>query len=208
MMYLLVLANDSIVDMTLVMSTEQRPVPFIRSLDTQSHPLPFRCVYAVESEESSIIYDLEKVINGIFPEVRDGRTFYRVNPNVIKRLLNFMVLKKLVREIEVDSGEIASSREDIEALERQERRSPFRFSMTGIPMGTVLTFTGDKTQTATVVSDTEIEYNGEKLATSPAALRALEKIGQPKKNGVQGPLFWEYNGKTLDEWRSEHDNLR
>lgn len=209
MHYLLTLANESMPDATMIVVTEKNPVAYIRSLDNLSIPLPFRCVYAVESDTPTPLYDLEKAIPGIFPDtkIRENRNFYGFNPNVIKRLLNLLVSQKLVREIDIDNEEITNSVEDVEALEKQERRTKFRFSMVGIQPDSILTFSKDKSITAKVINDTEIEYEGVKTTTSLAARKALEKVGKPSKYGVQGPLYWEYKDKTLAEWRYDKEEF-
>ena len=43
------------------------------------------------------------------------------------------------------------------------------------------------------------------MSLSAAAVKAFKSIGKPKKS-LQGSLFWEYKGKTLNDLRNEIDN--
>ena len=52
------------------------------------------------------------------------------------------------------------------------------------------------------------EIGGEcAMSLSAAAVKAFKSIGKPKKS-LQGSLFWEYKGKTLNDLRNEIDNQK
>jgi len=55
-----------------------------------------------------------------------------------------------------------------------------------------------------VINIKQVKYNDTIMSLSAAAFEALESIGISWKS-VQGPLFWEYDGKTLDDLRSDID---
>lgn len=97
--------------------------------------------------------------------------------------------------------EIAEDQVELEALHReQSRRDVFRFSMVDIPVGSTLTFSKDETITAHVVDDKKIEFEGQVMTTSAAAVKVLQRLGG-KLNQAQGPLYWMYEGETLVERR-------
>jgi hypothetical protein len=72
--------------------------------------------------------------------------------------------------------------------------------MVDIPVGSVLTFTRDKERTCRVVDSRNVEFEGEKISLSESARRIFEGLGYIWKT-VQGPLYWEYEGETLEERR-------
>ena len=76
-------------------------------------------------------------------------------------------------------------------------RPRFRFSMVDISPGTIITFRGDDTITAEVFDDRHIIFDGEVMTLS----RAASRIRGPFNDN--GPRWWIYRGKTLDERRRE-----
>lgn len=84
--------------------------------------------------------------------------------------------------------------------EARERRAPFRFSMIDIPYGAEIIFSRDENVKAKVFDDRLIELNGERTSISSAAQKLLN-VEWP----AQGPLYWIYEGETLDERRQRID---
>lgn len=81
-------------------------------------------------------------------------------------------------------------------------RKRFSFSSVGIPIGAKLKFTRDKTKICTVVSDNEVEYEDQRYSLSRLAHKFITELGYDWKS-IQGPKFFEYNDKTLNELRKE-----
>lgn len=77
-----------------------------------------------------------------------------------------------------------------------ERKSPFSFFKCGIKTGEVITYVNDAKITCTVASDREINYNGQLTSLSALAKKLLNR-----KNGVQGTLYFSYNGEILSALR-------
>jgi hypothetical protein len=70
----------------------------------------------------------------------------------------------------------------------------------GIPLGTQLTLSRGKDVYATVVEGNKVQYEGQIMSLSAAALTALHKLGY-KSPAASGSDYWTYDGKTLDEVR-------
>ncbi len=81
-----------------------------------------------------------------------------------------------------------------------ERRPPFRFSLADIPIGAELQFIRDEKMVCKVINDRTVEFLGERKSLSAAASELLSKSGR-KSTQVQGPIYWLYEGETLEERR-------
>ena len=97
-----------------------------------------------------------------------------------------------------DQQEI-EDREKAEEAERAYRRGPFTFSSIDVKPGEIIAFVSDPTITATVVDDKHIKIGDSITSLSRAAQDILGK------SALQGPIYWTYNGKILDEIRSEKE---
>lgn len=85
----------------------------------------------------------------------------------------------------------------VAALERMEN---FSFSKCNIPVGSILHYVDDKAITCTVVSDKKVLYNGAEYSLS-----ALAKLLHGKWRAYQGPKWFVYEDKLLDEIRNQMD---
>lgn len=77
-----------------------------------------------------------------------------------------------------------------------ERRSPFSFYKCGIKDGAKIVYINDSSIICTVAGDREINYNG-----TNTSLTALAKKLLKKDNGIQGTLYFTYNGEVLSALR-------
>ena len=85
----------------------------------------------------------------------------------------------------------------------RKRREPFRFSMIGLSEGDEIEFIDDRNTVAVVADDTHVTYKGELYSLS--GLASLLK----NRPNTQGPLYFIYNGVTLNELRNEKEsNIR
>lgn len=78
-------------------------------------------------------------------------------------------------------------------------RPRFRFSMANIHPGAIITFKTNETITAEVYDDRHILFQGEIMTLS----RAASRIRGPKHDN--GPKWWMYRGKTLDQRRRDNE---
>jgi len=168
----------------------------IRSLDNTNMPLPFSCFFAAEVDKIDFV---EKQLHDAFGDhrVRSNREFFRLSP---ERAVSAIMIASYK---DVTPGkDFVETEEDQRALDKaRQRKSVFRFSLVDVSPGSVLTFTRDPNITCTVVDDRKVSFEGELVSLSTAADLALRKVGVAWKS-VQGPVYWEYDGETLDEMRT------
>ncbi|MCK0538087.1 hypothetical protein [Alcanivorax quisquiliarum] len=71
-----------------------------------------------------------------------------------------------------------------------------------IAPGTLLIFKPAPALQAQVVEGSRVEFMGETLSFSGAAIKAFRQIGHPRKV-ARGPDYWCWEGVTLTEWSVE-----
>jgi hypothetical protein len=95
--------------------------------------------------------------------------------------------------------DIAEDDEGIEALERKvSKRRVYKFSDAHVNPGDILSYAKDDSISATVVSENKIEFEGEVLSLSKAALKLLHREGYAWKQ-ANGWVYWMKDGETLSE---------
>ncbi len=72
--------------------------------------------------------------------------------------------------------------------------------MVNIPPGAELSFVNDQNIRVKVIDDRYVEFNGEVTSLSHATQKALG-VEWP----AQGPIYWMYEGETLDERRKRFE---
>jgi hypothetical protein len=179
-------------------SVEQR----IKELDTTGVPLPFQCFYAAEIADCKRV---EKLIHTIFSDkrVRENREFFRADANQVKAAILLAELKDVTPRndvvlVETDKQAIKN------AVAREERRVPLRFSNLQIPAGATLTFAKDPSITCVVVADGKVDFQGQILSPSAAALIAVRNLGY-NWSAVSGSDYWEYENEALATRRLRFD---
>ena len=188
---------------------EQRLLQLNRS---ETIPFAFRvyATYDVVTPLSDLI--LHDLIDGLNPDLRaietfNGkkrtREFYEMTPeyayNILSSIAKLSGTESRLKRIKPEEHEV----EDIKMAEEAEkayRRGPFTFSSVGINPGEIISFVPDLSITATVVDDKHIRIGETVTSLSGAAKSIL------RKNALQGPKFWSYNGRILDDIRTEKEN--
>ena len=188
---------------------EQRLLQLNRS---ETIPFAFRvyATYDVVAPLSDLI--LHDLIDGLNPDLRaietfNGkkrtREFYEMTPeyayNILSSIAKLSGTESRLKRIKPEGHEV----EDIKMAEEAEkayRRGPFTFSSVGINPGEIISFVPDLSITATVVDDKHIRIGETVTSLSGAAKSILHK------NALQGPKYWSYNGKILDDIRTEKEN--
>jgi len=97
----------------------------------------------------------------------------------------------------------AKQQEEAQKIE-QTHRSKFKFSELGIPVGAELEYIYDKSIKVYVCDENRrVSYNGEEFSLSGLAKNLLNS-----SRGVQGTLYFSYNGETLTDlrYRLEKEN--
>ena len=188
---------------------EQRLLQLNRS---ETIPFAFRvyATYDVVTPLSDLI--LHDLIDGLNPDLRaietfNGkkrtREFYEMTPeyayNILSSIAKLSGTESRLKRIKPEGHEV----EDIKMAEEAEkayRRGPFTFSSVGINPGVIISFVPDCSITATVVDDKHIRIGETVTSLSGAAKSILHK------NALQGPKYWSYNGRILDDIRTEKEN--
>lgn len=188
---------------------EQRLLQLNRS---ETIPFAFRvyATYDVVTPLSDLI--LHDLIDGLNPDLRaietfNGkkrtREFYEMTPeyayNILSSIAKLSGTESRLKRIKPEGHEV----EDIKMAEEAEkayRRGPFTFSSVGINPGEIISFVPDCSITATVVDDKHIRIGETVTSLSGAAKSILHK------NALQGPKYWSYNGRILDDIRTEKEN--
>ena len=136
-----------------------------------------------------------------------------------------MLSKKILVKSLVDTSDIASTIDDAEVVlykdnqpvqkceatkdtgePHKKSRPRFKFSMVNIPIDAILTFipTGIKVK---VAGDDQIEYEGRIYKLSPFVGTFMPAEKRNASGAYQGPKYFSYNGKILDDLRTEMENF-
>lgn len=197
--FVYVLTNDAFKDNYIKIGMSSKEVDLRnKQLDNTSTPLPFK-IYA--TCKTLKFKELEKFMHRSLKDyrIRDNREFFNINP---EKVLNIF---KDFKELLDPSSEIITYYE-LENSENEndldkKKREKFKFPMVGLSIGTELYYDNNPNIKVRIVSDTKLEYNGEKYTINKAA----EKIDNGKKKSYNGYKLFYYNGKSLDELRKEYN---
>src|SRR5262249_55752833 len=127
--------------------------------------------------------------------INPKREFFRLDPEKVVLAISIGQFK------EVTPGLAQVEPEEQEALEKVKARRPkIRLEAIGIKPGDILSLSRDESIRATVVDDGKVEYEGEILSPSAAALKALHKLGYQTPS-ASGSEYWMFDGELLDERR-------
>ena len=174
----------------------------LKELYTTPVPLPFECFYAARVANAVFV---EKQLHDAFGDHRVGksREFFRINPARIASAIKIAAIEEVTPKklFEINS-------QDEQAVkEAKERRSNFNFEMVKIPIGSILIFKDEPSITCKVIDRRKVEFEGEITSISAAAQKVLLRQGY--EWSVAGPLYWMFEGETLEERRKkmeESDN--
>jgi 5-methylcytosine-specific restriction protein A len=84
------------------------------------------------------------------------------------------------------------------------QRPPFNFDMVDIPRGVKLIFE-PANLVVTVAGKREIEYGGQRYKLSPFVEKFMPNDQKNASGAYQGPKYFSYNGKILDDLRKEKE---
>lgn len=190
-----VLINESMKGLVKIGRTNDSVESRITQLSAHSGvPLPFECYFAAEVKDCAKI---EKTLHQLFSEARVNprREFFEIDPEKVVLAISIGDFK------EITSGVAQIDIEEKSALEKAKARRPrLKLDALGIKPGDVLTLSRDENITATVADDGKVDFQGEVLSLSAAALKALHSLGYttPAANGAG---YWMFEGDLLDERR-------
>lgn len=194
-----ILTNEAMPGYIKIGRTDRNVLERMSSLDTTGVPLPFQCYFAARVAENATV---EKVLHTAFGDarVRNSREFFRMDPYKARVILEHIAIEDVT-----PNDDFNSDSEDREALEKATRRgSRFDLFKYTIPVGATLEFTSDRSITCTVVDATTVDYQGQQVSISRAAVLANQARGG-KSTGLTGPIWWLYGGETLASIRERLD---
>jgi len=157
-------------------------------------PLAFECYFAAEVKNGSRI---EKTLHQLFAEsrVNPKREFFRLDPEKVVLAISIGDFN------EVTPGAADVGKDEKEALEKVKARRPrLKLDAIGIHPGDVLLFSRDENVRVTVVLDGKVDFEGEILSPSAAALKTLKRMGYSTPT-ASGSEYWMFDGELLDERR-------
>ncbi len=190
-----VLTNECMPGLVKIGRTSTSLQQRMRELFNTSIPYPFECFFAAWVDNASVV---EKKLHFAFGEQRvpSNREFFRIDPNRVKAVLELVAIEEVTPQVESVMTQ--------EMKEYNERRPAFRFSLAKVPIGAELQFVRDDTISCRVTGDKTIEFRGVETSLSSAASNLLQERGW-KSPQVQGPIFWLYEGETLEERRQKNE---
>jgi hypothetical protein len=196
---LYVLTNVAMPGMVKIGLTRSSVQDRISELSRESGvPLAFECHFAAEVEH---VAKKEKTLQQIFGDqrVNPKREFFRVAPEKAVLAISMGPFK------EVTPGKTQMDAEEEKAFDKEvqsdiKKRSAINLAAIGIQVGTKLSLSRDENICATVVSGNKVEYEGQIMSLSAAALLALHKLGY-QTPAASGSDYWMIDGDTLDEIR-------
>ena len=150
--------------------------------------------FAIELEDYD---DKENLLHEIFSKHQVGDSeLFAIDQDLLRQLLlsfdgKVIYPEKINKEKEFD--EVATAR---------KQGALFSFYKKGMKNGDEISFISDKSITANVVGEREVEYGGQAWKLSPLTYKIFEDKGQLNSSGAyQGANYWQYRGKRLKELR-------
>lgn len=191
-----VLVNEAMPGLVKIGLTTDNVESRISQLSTHSGiPLPFECYFAAEAKDCA---KLEKTLHQLFSEnrINPKREFFKIDPEKVVLAISIGEFK------EITPGEVEIDKEEQQALAKAKARRPrIKLEALGIKSGDILTCSRDENITAAVVDGGKVDFQGEILSLSAAALKALHSLGYSTP-AASGSDYWMFEGELLDERRN------
>lgn len=215
--YVYILTNPSFREDWVKIGKSSRPVD-VRSkeLDNTAVPLPFD-IYATlkTSKFDKVEKQIHKQIDRLTDlRIRQNREFFNIAPSValdimrdIADLLDDSELAVYVDGKPVISNSKAEDKKieaDSKEKELRAQKSAFKFHMVGLKVGDTIVF-DELNLPVTVASDDKVEYQGRLWSLSAFTREFLPEDKQNTSGAYQGPKYFCYEGKTLNELRKEKE---
>ena len=113
--------------------------------------------------------------------------------------------KAIIELVAIDRVSLTDAEQAIDKEERREiedmrkRREVRTFPSMNIPIGSVLTFIKDETITCTVSGPRKVNFRGEELSPSAAALHVVHEMGYDWP-AISGMAYWAYEGIKIGDY--------
>lgn len=215
--YVYILTNPSFREDWVKIGKSSRPVD-VRSkeLDNTAVPLPFE-IYATlkTSKFDKVEKQIHKQIDRLTDlRIRQNREFFNIAPSVALDIMRDIadLLEDAELAVYVDGEPVISkSKEEDKKIEenskenkRRAQKPAFKFHMIGLNVGDTVVF-DELNLSVTVASDDKVEYQGRLWSLSAFTREFLPENKQNSSGAYQGPKYFSYKGKTLNELRKESD---
>lgn len=196
---LYVLTNPVMPGLVKIGCTTSRVEDRIRDISASTGvPIAFQCHFAAEVSD---VMTKERTLHQLFSDKRINpkREFFEIAPEKV------VLAIRMGPFTEVTPGKVDIPIEEEQALEKADeadtkRRSNINLEAIGIHPGTELTLSRGENVHAIVVGLNRVNYDGQEMSLSAAALAALRKLGY-KTPAASGSDYWMFDGNTLDEIR-------
>lgn len=206
--YVYILTNPSFREDWVKIGKSSRPVD-IRSkeLDNTAVPLPFEIFATMETVK---YHEVEKLVHKMIDRltdlrIRQNREFFNVAPQIaldIFRDIALTIDDAIVLEYRDNKPILPTSHTPSDDTSKGPRRGRFKFSMVGIKIGEFVTFTPTGA-VVKVASDDSVEYEGRIYKLSPFVGTYMPEERRNSSGAYQGAKYFSYNGKILDDLRTE-----
>lgn len=191
-----------------------------KELDNTAVPLPFEIYATLKTAKYEKVEKLvHKTIDRLTDlRIRKNREFFNVKPDKALEILKDIA--ETIDDAEIDevylhkndsctsdvaheNAPIYEKKANTEPTKHQ--RPPFKFSMVNIPIGSTVVFVPTDTKVR-VASDNQIEHNGKLYKLSAFTRDFIPEDKRNHSGAYQGAKFFSYQGKILDDLRTEMEN--
>lgn len=197
--YIYILTNKSFKDNCIKIGYSVDVERRVRDLSGSGLPYDYEiyCTYEIPASQKADKV-LHKLIQMLNPNLRitPNREFFDLSPEVAYKMFEAMAIMH-GREDKLKLYENS----EIDKEESHKKGKVFSFTKCQIPIGAELVYVNDENITARVVDDRKIEYQGEIMY-----MTTLAKKLTGKTVGIQGPLFFKYNGELLTEYYDKYQS--
>ncbi len=213
--FVYILTNPSFREDWVKIGRSERPVNTrSKELYNTAVPLPFEIYATIQTAKYK---EVELFVHNALDHLTksricSGREFFKVEPKAA--LAVFQDIAKMFEDAIITEykdnkpieKQVAINKNGNDALlNNPPKRGRFKFSMANVPIGSTVVFVPTDTKVR-VASDNQIEYNG-KLYKLSAFTRDFIPADKRNESGAyQGAKYFSYNGKILDDLRTEMEN--
>lgn len=204
--YVYILTNPSFKEDWVKIGKSSRPVN-VRSkeLDNTAVPLPFEIFATIRTVKYN---EVEKLIHKTIDRltdlrIRQNREFFNIQPQIALDILRDISTTIDDAFIELyHNNQPVKEKAEVQEGEAHKRKSPFKFSMINVQIGETVVF-APKNIEVKVASDNQVEYEGRIYKLSPFTAAFLPEEMRNASDAYQGPKYFTYKGRPLDELRNE-----
>ena len=195
--YIYILTNKSFKDNCIKIGYSVDVERRVKDLSGSGLPYDYEiyCTYEIPASQKAD-KSLHRLIQMLNPSLRitPNREFFDIAPEVAYKMFKEMA----VMHGREDKLKLYKD-ENIDKEEAHKKGDPFSFTKCQIPVGSEIVYIHDESVVAKVIDDRKIEYQGEIMY-----MTTLVKKLTGKTIGIQGPLFFKYNGIPLTEYYNKY----